>query len=108
MEIRDPRYERKFGSWYLMSGSEIRNMVDQVSIAFALDDAGETVMMKHGSPKAVAEWLELAKGKFSEVGFPDQAAALSMVTFPKDHDVDEVNRCIQVTGYIGRMLEDTT
>lgn len=107
MEIQEPRYERKYGSWYLMSGSSIRNMVDQVSIAFALDGDGETVMMKHGSPKAVAEWLELAKAGFTKAGFPDQAEGLAMVTFPKDHDADEVNRCIQITGYIGRMLKES-
>lgn len=93
-------YELKWGSYYLLEDHknlrgehDIILMTDQVAIAF---DAETNTMLKHGAPDAVKKWMADNKDKT-----PGLFADIQVMTLPRGMPVDEINRVLSTSGYIG-------
>lgn len=102
-------YRLEHGSYYLTHAklpwpTSIRSMSDQVALAYARGDDG-FVLMKHGSPEVVRGWLEHAIGQYKRAGLDEMAEALEMVELPRGFDVDEINKCLTTSGYIGTLVK---
>lgn len=94
-------YELNCTDYVLFKGDQpVSKLLQEVSLAF---DKEAGVLMKHGSKEMVSTWLVDAQAKFRNGGHPELAEQLIMVTgrFP----VDELNKCISISGYVGRFWQ---
>ncbi len=115
-------YEKRFGSYYLIEkvpanpvtnpdGERIITMADQIAIAFdiaMMDDPSGAILLKHGSREFVENWVVEAREKYIASGSEfaqEMAAGLRVIVLPADFPCEEINRCIQNTGYLGTMLK---
>jgi hypothetical protein len=90
-------YEWNCGQYvYHVDGQPTTAPVDSIAIAF---DKESGTLHKHGSPEKVRVWYVEARNKFVTAGFPDVADDLVVIEgrFP----IDEVNKCLDCTGYVG-------
>jgi hypothetical protein len=99
-------YELQHGSYYLYNAEKAPNaltkqrdivlMCDEVAIAF---DKEAGVLHKHGIPENVTKWYNTTREKLISSGFPEMADDLILIqgAFP----VEELNKCLSTTGYIG-------
>lgn len=123
-----PQYEKRFGSYYLIrkvpsnpvtnpDGERIILMTERLAIAFdismpnpdndELARAREAILMKHGSPEEVTKWAVDARARYAGLGTDigrQMANGLRVVTFPPDFPCEEINRCLNNSGYLGEML----
>ncbi len=72
------------------------------SLAIGFDRVSGT-LHKHGEHERVESWVSNARKKFRDAGFPEMADAL--VVLSGDLPLDEVNKCLAITGYCARMFE---
>lgn len=97
-------YTLEHGSYYLRSGSTIRLMTDQVTIAYSNKLAPEGsgwAIHKHGRLEDVQAWWkanrEAAEPLFGEI---------HLVTFPPKYDVDRINAIIEHPPRLAELLEE--
>ena len=98
------KYEIKDGSYYLMRGTEIVLMTDQV--AFAYDDTigpESVVMHKHGNPQYVKDWMVKTNREMATAGVDWR---IKMVKLPRGFPVEVLNRVLDTTGYLMFVLRD--
>jgi hypothetical protein len=101
-------YEKKHGSYYLRAdrySAVILLMTDQVAFSYSKQDSGESVMLKHGAPDTVNAWAANARKKYIESGWPEMAQSIEVVILPATFEVEEINRCLDTTCYLGRLLK---
>jgi hypothetical protein len=96
------RYTYDWGSYYLRKGELIKLMTDQVAIGYVLDLEGQAILMKHGSPQSVSEWLKETSS------LPTSHPPLGMVALPKGFDVAEINRCLDNGAYFDVLFKRIT
>ncbi len=72
------------------------------SLAIGFDRVSGT-LHKHGERSWVERWIADARQKFRDAGFSDMANDL--VVLSGDLPLEEVNKCLAISGYCGRMLE---
>lgn len=79
-------------------GEPIGKPLDEVAIALDKDSG---TLHKHGSPEYVEKWCKAARMKFRTHGYHDMAAQLVVISgrFP----IEEINRCISISGYAGKL-----
>jgi hypothetical protein len=77
-------------------------MSDEVAIGFSKGEPW-CCLHKHGSPEQVQKWLERNREKYMAAGLIDEANSLAMISgkFP----VEELNKCLDCTGYLDSMLK---
>ncbi len=95
------RYELYMGSYYLRD--ERGNIVyacDALAFAYS-DQDGSFVLHRHGEPAYVSAWIqnnrEKASGMFGE---------LKMLTLDKRIPVEDINRCLENSGYLGTFIAE--
>lgn len=73
-----------------------------ISIVFTANQDMWT-LLKHGKTELVEKWYDSIKKQYRELGVDDFANELILLTgkFP----VDELNKCIQITGYVKKMYK---
>ena len=90
-------YKTNCGQYVLHKGDKpIGPLLDEVSIAF---DKESGTLHKHGSREMVERWADNAKSKFRESGFGEMADDIVVITGA--FDLNDINRCITTSGYIG-------
>lgn len=99
-----PKYsfeDGKYIMFYSDNGDVICSM-EEVSIAFSKDD-GMWTLHKHGRKESVQHWYDLVTRNYRARGLSDIANEMVMVTgkFP----VEELNKCIDISGYIRTMCK---
>jgi hypothetical protein len=79
-------------------GRPIGRVLDEVSLAL---DIEEHTLHKHGAPEMVQAWLQRTQAKLRAGGAEEMANRMVCLTgrFP----LEELNRCLQVSGYAGRL-----
>lgn len=97
---------KKDGTGYFLYNTKIGNIIsrmDKIAIAFSKDSEGLLILHKHGNLANVEKWLNQTRNKYKLTGFKNIAGELGMVVgkFP----IDEINHCLQTSGYLKRMLE---
>ena len=103
------RYELKAGSYYLYDMREAPSAVtgerrfklktDTVAIAFDLH-TGE--VHQHGSPARIQSWANHTRRRLRAAGAVAEANDLVVVSGPLP--VDELNKCLWISGYCRRMF----
>lgn len=95
------RYERRGKEYAFLEDDEVLFTAPEVAIAF---DREDWVLLKHGSPERVEQWLLDARRAYRSAGYPEMAESLGMVS-SSQWDVEELNRCIDNSGYLRRVVE---
>lgn len=94
-------YKTNCGQYVLHDGdTPIGRVLDEVSLAL---DCETGTLHKHGAPDMVAKWHHEAQAKFRAAGFPDMAEQLVVIT--GRFELDDLNRCLSTTGFVGRLYE---
>ena len=103
------QYQLKEGNYHLYDMStpasavtgehRLRLKTDNVAIAF---DASTGVLHEHGSPLRIHSWATTARRRLRAAGSLESANDIVVVSGPLP--VDEINKCIQITGYCRRMF----
>ena len=77
----------------------LRLRTDTVAIAF---DVRTGELHEHGSPSRIHSWALNTRRRLRSSGALDRANDIVVVSGPLP--VDEINKCLQITGYCGRMF----
>ncbi|WP_296445790.1 hypothetical protein [Rhodoferax sp. UBA5149] len=103
------QYQLKEGNYHLYDMSTPANTVtgerrlrlktDTVALAF---DASTGVLHEHGSPWRIHSWATTARRRLRAAGALDSANDIVVVSGPLP--VDEINKCLQISGYCRRMF----
>ena len=103
------QYQLKEGNYFLYDLStpaskvtgehRVRLRTDTVAIAF---DASTGVLHEHGTPTRIHSWASTTRRRLRAAGALDSANDIVVVSGPLP--VDEINKCLQITGYCGRMF----
>lgn len=97
----DPNYRLNCGQYVLHDGDQpIGAVLD--SVAIALDKSSGT-LHKHGSPELVERWLSTAQARFRQSGYPEMADDL--VIIQGRFTLEDLNRCVSTSGYVGRLYQ---
>ncbi|ADV01640.1 hypothetical protein HF896_19640 [Alicycliphilus denitrificans] len=105
----DLQYELKAGSYYLYDMRETPSAVtgerrfklktDSVAIAF---DRHTGEMHQHGSPARIQSWATHQRRRLRAAGALDEANGIVVVSGPLP--VDELNKCLWISGYCRRLF----
>lgn len=103
------QYQLKAGHYHLYDLStpasavtgehRLRLTTDTVAIAF---DARTGQLHEHGSPPRIHSWASTARRRLRAAGALDRANDIVVVSGPLP--VDEINKCLRISGYCRRML----
>ena len=103
------QYQLKEGNYHLYDLStpaskvtgqhRLKLMTDTVAIAF---DASTGVLHEHGNPARIHSWATPARRRLRAAGSLASANDIGVVSGPLP--VDEINKCLRVTGYCRRMF----
>ena len=106
----DMQYQLKAGSYYLYDMREAPSAVtgerrfklktDTVAIAF---DVHTGEVHQHGNPARIQSWATHTRRRLRAAGAQQAANDLVVVSGPLP--VDELNKCLWITGYCRRMLQ---
>ena len=77
----------------------LRLRTDTVAIAF---DVSTGVLHEHGNPSRIHSWALNTRRRLRSTGAIDQANDLVVVSGPLP--VDEINKCLSISGYCRRMF----
>lgn len=77
----------------------LRLRTDTIALAF---DASTGVLHEHGSPSRIHSWATTARRRLRAAGALDRANDIVVVSGPLP--VDEINKCLRISGYCRRML----
>ncbi|GAA3999238.1 hypothetical protein GCM10022279_23690 [Comamonas faecalis] len=104
------QYELKAGSYYLYDLREAPSAItgerrfklktDQVAIAF---DAHTGQVHQHGSPTRIQSWALHQRRRLRAAGSLQQANDIVVVSGPLP--VDELNKCLWISGYCRRLFK---
>lgn len=93
-------YKLEYGSFYLYADyvdrTEMVNMMDTIAMAY---DPDTYTLLKHGNPTMVQEWVK----KFESFGMK-----ANIITFTKEHPIDEINKVLSTSGYLRYVLNEST
>ncbi|NMM14595.1 MAG: hypothetical protein HHJ17_13825 [Rhodoferax sp.] len=103
------QYQLKEGSYHLYDMStpasvvtgehRLRLKTDNVAIAFNVSTG---MLHEHGSPSRIHSWATTARRRLRAAGSLDSANDIVVVSGPLP--VDEINKCLRITGYCRRMF----
>jgi hypothetical protein len=103
------QYQLKEGNYHLYDMStpasvatgehRLRLKTDNVAIAF---DVRTGELHEHGSPMRIHSWAAGARRKLRAAGALDSANDIVVISGPLP--VDEINKCLQISGYCRRLF----
>jgi len=103
------QYQLKKGNYHLYDLStpaskvtgehRLRLTTDTVAIAF---DARTGELQEHGSPSRIHSWASNTRRRLRAAGAQDSANDIVVISGPLP--VDEINKCLRITGYCGHMF----
>jgi hypothetical protein len=106
MSLQSKHFEYRLtgDSYQLYRGEEpFGPAIDEVAIAL---DRSAGTLMKHGDPEQVRAWYSRAQASFREAGFAENADDLVVIS--ARFEVEDLNRCLTITGYAGKLLTRLT
>ena len=106
----DLQYQLKAGSYYLYDMRDAPSAVtgerrfklktDLVAIAF---DAHTGQVHQHGNPVRIQSWATMTRRRLRAAGAQAEANDIVVVSGPLP--VEEINKCLWITGYVRRMFQ---
>lgn len=114
MNDQFPRYERRGEFLVFLTGDKdfqgelkISFFVRRFAVAFTQFSGTDPLLMKHGAEDTVLAWADKARKAWlaqdSDLG-RKSAEALKVVIFPEDFPEEELNRIVQISGYLREAL----
>jgi hypothetical protein len=105
--MNEPRYEIRNGEfWYIWEKYHDERLIGP-TLSFYIDfNMGEPIVLRYGSTELVEKYHLITAKKMAKV--PNDVfdpAKTRVITFGTDIDIEEVNKVIQITGYISRFME---
>lgn len=100
-------YEYRNGCYVLMDGGKaIAPPTKEIALLYSESShLPGSVLHKHGSVENVMRHHDRMTGAFERAGFIDMARELKV--FRSAHlPVEELNRCLGICDYVGRMVQD--
>ena len=104
------QYQLKQGQYHLYDLStpasvatgehKLRLMTDTVALAF---DLRTGKLHEHGQPSRIHSWASNTRRRLRAAGDLDRANDIVVVSGPLP--VDEINKCLRITGYCRQLLE---
>lgn len=104
------QYQLKQGNYHLYDLStpqslatgehKLRLMTDTVAIAF---DVRTGKLHEHGHPSRIHSWASNTRRRLRAAGDHDRANDIVVVSGPLP--VDEINKCLRITGYCRSMFD---
>jgi hypothetical protein len=104
------QYQLKQGNYHLYDLStppskatgehKLRLMTETVAIAF---DARTGKLHEHGHPSRIHSWASNTRRRLRAAGDYDRADDIVVVSGPLP--VDEINKCLRITGYCRQLFE---
>ena len=96
----DMQYQLKAGSYYLY---DMRDTPSAVTGERRFQLKNDTVVHQHGSPVRIQSWANHTRRRLRAAG--DQAVANDLVVVSGPLPVDELNKCLWISGYCRRMFK---
>lgn len=106
----DLQYQLKAGSYYLYDMRDAPSAVtgerrfklktDMVAIAF---DAHTGKVHQHGNPTRIQSWATMTRRRLRAAGAQEEANDIVVVSGPLP--VEELNKCLWISGYVRRMFQ---
>ena len=106
----DLQYQLKAGSYYLYDMRDTPSAVpgerrfklktDLVAIAF---DVHTGHVHQHGNPMRIQSWATMTRRRLRAAGAQQEANDIVVVSGPLP--VEELNKCLWITGYVRRMFQ---
>ena len=98
-------YKKEGGMFYLCNGDHILDSMEEVAIAYEENMETGAMLHKHGSKERVEKWMVKFVQTLKEDGgiLAEVADNIKMISSSK-WDLEDLNRCINNTGYIKVML----
>jgi hypothetical protein len=103
------QYQLKQGNYHLYDLStppskatgehRLRLMTDTVALAF---DVRTGTLHEHGHPARIHSWASTTRRRLRAAGAHDSANDIVVVSGPLP--VDEINKCLQISGYCRQLL----
>ena len=106
---KEPEYRIEKGQFaFYWDEHDVRFRCESVAIVGQYDlGGGEGAFLRqHGPAEQVREWFKKEREKFLEKGNQEWADKIFLIESDK-WDIDELNRRIQITSYVGVMLKKT-
>lgn len=105
--MNDYEYTKNHKNEYILnlSGKEI-NMGKHMALAYSYkktDGKFYAVLHKHGNSDIVSNWYNKAVIAYNNAGLYDESASLYLLK--GDFDLEELNKCLCITDYIGKFHE---
>jgi len=97
-----PFYKKEHGdyAYYPFEGGHLQFMSPDIAVAYTTENDGTVVMHKHGRPELVDAWIKDMRDRNAENIFGPILKIESSAW-----EVEELNRVINNTGYLGVMLK---
>jgi len=95
-------YELYMGTYYMMEGKRLVYGCDEVAIAFTKEQDGTYILMKHGDPVLVKDWIDKTR-KLYEDSLTHTCPTFYVISgkFP----VEDLNRILDTTGWVKYFLQ---
>lgn len=113
--MKNPLYEKIYGDFAFVPDPDVQDtllksrhlfLTHQIAFGFSRDqETGQATLLKHGSPERVEEWIRTARKRFAQPGELRMAEMLRTIVLPSDFPLEEINRCIQNSNYLGYALK---
>lgn len=107
----DYEYQLINGNYVLYGdGEPIGAPLPEVAMAFTKanpeDPTGMATLHKHGSEATVTSWAKKTREQFCAAGYFGMADDIVVISgkFP----LEELNKCLAISGYIGRLWQSLT
>lgn len=94
-------YFREFGEIWWVADHVVNSVpVKELSLVIDVESDTEATLIKHGSKDAIQKYYTETVNKFKSAGYDEFADKLMMITLDNNFNLEEINKSIEITGYI--------
>ena len=103
---KEPEYRKEDGGFVFYWDGKFHFRCDAVAVVGQHDLAGGegAFLRKHGCPETMHKWFKKERQDLLAKGGEEWARQLFLVESDK-WDIGDLNKCIQITGYIGILIK---
>jgi hypothetical protein len=93
--------------WFIGQGGtpEWRVKRPSICLSYFPDDPIKGTLLRFGDEDMVRRFFIKTQKLYEKNGLQEEVDALKCISFPPDFEVEELNKCIEITGYVGKVYE---
>lgn len=96
-------YVKKDGVYYLDRDGLQTMIGEKVAVCFEKADDRESVLLRHGAPKMVSDYVRHYKQSLESLQLTEISDCIHVIE--GEIELEELNKMIGITGYVGRYCE---